>query len=128
MSLLAAIVLTQAATAPLDCDKAFTQMDMNRCAGDDYATADAELNAQWEVTAADMRERDALTRGLQDGRPGYFDQLLAAQRAWLAFRDAHCSSAGYAARGGSMESMLVSMCLAHLTRQRTQQLQDLIEP
>ncbi len=128
MSLLAAILLSQAATAPVDCAKAITQMDLNRCAGEGFAAADAALNAQWEVTAADMRERDDLTRGLQDGRPGYFEQLLAAQRAWLAFRDAHCASAGYAARGGSMESMLVSMCRAELTRQRTRQLQDLIEP
>lgn len=128
MSFLFAIVLSQAVAAPVDCGKAITQMDMNRCAGDDFAAADAALNAQWEVTAADMRERDALTQSLDDGRPGYFAQLLAAQRAWLAFRDAHCASAGYAARGGSMEPMLVAMCRTQLTRQRTSQLQDLIEP
>lgn len=111
------------------CDSNAVQMQLNACAAEEYRRADAELNAQWAITADDMRLRDRETAAFRsDGRPGYFDQLLAAQRAWLAYRDAHCASEGYQARGGSMESMLVSFCMASLTRTRTAQLQDLITP
>ena len=53
--------------------------------------------------------------------------LLACQRAWLTYRDAQCLIEGYAARGGSMEPMLLSGCIARLTMARTQALRDLIE-
>jgi uncharacterized protein YecT (DUF1311 family) len=106
------------------------QQPMNQCAYRDYLIADAELNAQWKITAAAMKARDAewgrYTIG-GDTRPGWFASLLEAQRAWLAYRDAHCRLDGYTARGGSMEPMLVSFCKTHLTRQRTQELKDLIE-
>ena len=114
------------ATPQVDCDNAMTQAAMNLCAGRDFQAADRALNRQWTKTAAEMRRRDkAMTR--DDGRPGYFDALLDAQRKWLAYRDAHCRAEGYMARGGSMEPMLVGTCKADLTRKRTAQLRDLIE-
>ncbi|MFZ1741705.1 MAG: lysozyme inhibitor LprI family protein, partial [Pontixanthobacter sp.] len=42
-------------------------------------------------------------------------------------RDAHCRSEGYYAYGGSLEPLLVSSCKAQLTRQRTDQLVELVE-
>lgn len=128
MSILVALLLAQAGAAKVDCANAITQMDMNFCAAQDFVAADLELNAQWSVTAAAMRRRDAETGEPADGRARYFGQLLTAQRAWLAYRDAHCTSEGFTARGGSMEPMLVSSCRATLMRQRTQQLRDLVEP
>jgi uncharacterized protein YecT (DUF1311 family) len=126
MSIALALLLAQAAAAAtgVDCGNAVTQQDMNFCATLEFRTADAELNAQWRITAAEMRRRD---QGIaDDGRPGYFDQLLAAQRAWLAYRDAHCDSEGYGARGGSMEALLVANCRTQLTIDRTEQLRVLI--
>lgn len=125
MSIAVALLLAQAGAAQVDCANANTQQDMNFCAAQDFAKADEELNAQWSVTAAAMRRRDANTFPPDDGRPGYFDQLLAAQRSWLTFRDAHCASEGYQVRGGSMEPMLVAGCRAALTRDRTAQLRSL---
>ena len=122
--MLAAMLLLQGAQA-LDCDNAMTQADMNRCAGLEYREADAALNAQWEETAAEMKLRDD-SEYASDGRLGYFPALLAAQRAWLAYRDAHCISYGYFARGGSMEPMLVAACKTDATRERTQELRDLV--
>ena len=119
------LALAAAATAPsVDCDNAMTQADMTRCSGEDFRQADAALNAQWTLTAAHMKEMDA-QGDPGDGWPGYFQALLDAQRAWLRFRDAHCLSAGYHARGGSMEPMLVAQCKAELTRARAAQLEDL---
>jgi uncharacterized protein YecT (DUF1311 family) len=111
----------------LDCDNAKSQLDLNGCAHQEYERADAALNAQWKVTAAAMKEADRELDRKYDKRPGYYETLLAAQRAWLVYRDHHCAGAGYQVRGGSMESMVISACRAALTEARTKQLEDLIE-
>ena len=126
-------LLAQAAEPLPECDEKAAEMGiqqpMNQCAYRDFLIADRELNAQWKITAEAMKARDAefAEYGASDTRPGFFESLLEAQRAWLRFRDAHCRVDGYTARGGSMEPMLVSFCMTHLTRQRTQQLRQLVE-
>lgn len=120
------LFMAAAVSAP-DCNNAMTQLDMNVCAGRRFAAADAEMNRQWKVTAAAMKDRDRNLDRRHDKRSGYFEALLKAQRAWLAYRDAHCISEGYGARGGSMEPMLVSGCKAKLTTDRTGQLRELVE-
>ncbi len=126
--LMAASAAGAAAEEPQqNCAEPITQLDMNICAGADLRAADERLNAQWRMTADAMRARDRATAGLEDGRSGYFDQLLEAQHAWLRFRDAHCASVGYGARGGSMEPMLIAMCKTTLTSERTRQLKELGE-
>jgi len=129
LPMLAALLLAQSSAAEpvLDCTNAITQRDMTACAGRDWQQADAELNTQWNQTAAHMRQRDAMYDHSHEDRPGFHEQLLAAQRAWVAFRDAHCATEGYLARGGTMEPMLVAHCKAELTRQRTRQLQAIEE-
>jgi uncharacterized protein YecT (DUF1311 family) len=127
-------VLAQAAAPPVpgwNCAEPIVQQEMNWCAGQDYAVADAELNAQWTITAAAMKSHDAdfaaSGAAAYDKRAGHFRSLLEAQRAWLRYRDAHCRTEGYQARGGSMEPLLASSCKADLTRKRTEQLKDLVE-
>lgn len=112
-----------------NCEDPIYQQEMNYCAGQDYMAADAELNAQWKVTAAAMKVQDAsfAEYGGNDTREGFFESLLEAQRGWLRYRDAHCRVEGYTARGGSMEPMLASGCKAHLTRLRTKELKELVE-
>lgn len=124
------MLMALAATAQepeIDCDNAMAQFELNACAYKEYERADAAMNAQWKVTAARMKEIDAGFDRSQDNRPGYFDTLLAAQRAWLTYRDQHCASEGYTMRGGSAEPMVISGCQTQLTEARTKQLQDLIE-
>lgn len=124
-------LLLLAAAAPSEpqwnCDDPQYQQEMNWCAAQEFEKADAALNAQWKKTSAAMKQRDAEIDRSYDERPGYFDTLLAAQRAWLTYRDQHCASEGYWARGGSMEPLLVSTCKTKLTEERTQQLVFLIE-
>jgi uncharacterized protein YecT (DUF1311 family) len=51
--------------------------------------------------------------------------LVKAQRAWIDYRDAECNAAGFQARGGTMEPMLVAGCLADITDKRTKELKEL---
>ena len=128
--MIALLLLVAAAPAEQpqwNCEDPIAQQEMNYCAHQEYLAADESLNAHWEETAAVMRARDEAGYGAEDGRPGYFETMLEAQRAWLKYRDAQCRSEGYLFRGGSMEPLMVSTCKTHLTKLRTQELRELIE-
>lgn len=118
------LVVAHAVAQPAaNCGDAVTQLDLNMCAAADYEAADAALNRVWKQARALARELDA---GQDERLKGAEDALLAAQRGWIAYRDGHCTLAGFDARGGSMEPMLVSGCLAATTRLRTQELQQFV--
>tara|TARA_R110002072_G_scaffold86774_6_gene195810 strand:+ start:10515 stop:10952 length:438 start_codon:yes stop_codon:yes gene_type:complete len=117
----------QAATPPPedpDCAEPLTQTAMNICAAQDFQRADAELNQVWREVRALAKSADAEPH--DDGQPGYWPTLLEAQRAWLAYRDAHCRLVGYNARGGSLQPLLTANCRAELTRARTQSMRALL--
>jgi uncharacterized protein YecT (DUF1311 family) len=100
-----------------DCRNPVDQHTMNNCAADDYDAADRALNLQYKVT----RKVLAGASDIADRR------LVAAQRAWIAFRDGHCDTVSAVVAGGSMEPLLRFSCLAEATRARTVQLKQLAE-
>ena len=110
-----------------NCDDPIAQQEMNGCAAQEFHEADGALNAQWKLTAEEMKRRDGRHGEPDDGRPSHFDTLLTGQRAWLKFRDTQCDLEGYLFRGGSMEPLIVATCRTGLTQARTEQLKDLIE-
>ncbi len=127
----AMLLLIQAAELP-ECDQEAAdsgiQSAMNICAYREFLVADAALNAQWKATRAKLKARDAEWESYKpdyDTRPGWFASLLESQRAWLAYRDAHCRVDGYTARGGTLEPLLVSSCKTALTKRRTRELREL---
>lgn len=123
--MIAALFLLFAAEPQWNCDDPQDQSTMNMCAHRDFQRADAELNAQWRLTVAALREADKGVDRKYDRQPLHYDTLLAAQRAWLIYRDKHCEGESFEARGGSMQPMLASGCKAQLTRARTKQLREL---
>jgi uncharacterized protein YecT (DUF1311 family) len=119
-------ILAAAAAPALDCENAFAQQEMNRCAAIEFEQADKELNRQWKITAAVMKKRDAdYGDAFNDGRPGYFQTLLDSQRAWLQYRDRQCANEGYLFRGGTMEPLMVGTCKTRLTKLRSEELHEL---
>jgi len=99
-----------------DCSRAVTQADMNECAYADFKAADRELNAAYAAAIATAQSWDA------DAQAGAEETLRAAQRAWIAFRDAACEAEAALWGGGSAESMMRSGCLRALTEERTEDL------
>ena len=94
--------------------------------------ADAALNAQYRSTMATMAQADTareadLRNGSSkpDGRPTYQGALVAAERAWLGYRDAHCESVGLAFRGGAYEDEAEGKCVNDMARRRTIELKEL---
>jgi len=106
------------------CDDPQTQHQMNVCAYDDYQAANEKLNTQWKITYARMKSLDESHE--DDGRIGYADALLEAQRHWITFRDIHCLSESYRFRGGSAEPLLRYNCLTSETSRRTEALVELV--
>lgn len=91
-----------------DCmDKATAQVEMDACAVKAFKASDAELNKLYRQIEHRLSDSDAARK-----------QLVAAQRAWVAFRDAECAFASSAVEGGSVYPMISTMCLDDLTRKR----------
>ena len=103
----------------VDCGNAATQMDMNICAAQEFDAADGDLNATYQLAMSEWL-------GGRDTSNG--QALLAAQRAWLAYRDAHCAAAASIYEGGSIQPMIYSLCLTDLTRTRTELIRTYAEP
>ena len=100
------------------------QQGMNYCALKDFEAADRGLNITWKRVYSEIKVRDA---DLGEPFRGMPEALLNAQRSWIAFRDGHCETEGFKYRGGSIEPLIYHSCRADMTRQRTKQLNSLLE-
>ena len=99
---------------PLAPAGAQTQGEMNQEAFADYKKADQELNKVYPKVLAKL---DA------EGQ----EKLKAAQRAWVAFRDAQAALDADMARGGTMSPLLRATSLSATTQERTKQLRAFLK-
>ncbi|WGH77629.1 lysozyme inhibitor LprI family protein [Jannaschia ovalis] len=105
-----------------------TQLGMTECTAMEGALWDELLNADWPrhrdwARAADATEAEIFGDAFSDRA----DALLAAQRAWIAFRDAQCRLE-YAAWGsGSMRSLAAASCVGDMTAERVIVLRQMTE-
>jgi len=93
-----------------DCNDAQDQATLNRCADQELRAADVDLNRTYR----------ALTRQL-DAQSA--SRIEKAQRAWIAYRDAMCAFEGAPSMGGSINAMVMSNCLARITKIQVQLLE-----
>ena len=93
----------------VDCDNANDQATMNQCAAQQNAAADKELNALYQQITSRLKSNP-------DGKK----QLVGAQRAWVAFRDAECRFSASGVEGGSVYPLIYSNCVTELTKARVQ--------
>lgn len=115
-ALLAALLLgpTAGLAAEVDCSTSANQMDANICAGQEFDRVDAELNRRYATLRGKLDE---------NGRRN----LVAAERAWIAFRDLECNlRTGFNTltpdENGTIAPMLMGQCKTALTRRRIQDL------
>ena len=107
-ALVLALAAAPGAAAALDCSDpgSLPQQQMNACAWADYEAADAVLNRLWPDALAEAR------------RMGAGDRLLAAQRAWIPFRDAACEAEAAVWGEGTMAPFIRATCLTGQTERR----------
>jgi uncharacterized protein YecT (DUF1311 family) len=87
-----------------------TQGEMNNEALEAFNLADAEMTIIYKNLMASLSTQTEK------------DYLLAAQRSWITYKEAHCKAIAYQFDGGSMQPMIKYSCLETLTRERIQQL------
>ncbi len=100
------------------------QQGMNHCAFLDFEKADQRLNATWKNVFPKIRAHD---RGVDKQWQGWPAATRKAQRAWITYRDAHCTSQRFKYRGGTIEPLIYQTCRTKLTNERIKQLQRLLE-
>lgn len=120
LAVLCAFSPAAVAAQEIDCAAPATQLEMTACAARGWQAADAELNRAYGVAIDRARAMDA---GLAPEQEPAEEMLREAQRAWIPFRDKACAAESLVARGGSMQPMLVYLCLERLTRQRSADLE-----
>ncbi len=101
-------------------EKAGTQLAMNACASEEARRAEADLNAIYQKVLS------ATTKNAAFG-----EKIRAAERAWLAYRDAYID-AMYPAKDkqaayGSVFSMEVNLLRSKLTQQQASALKELLK-
>ncbi|MHC5766791.1 MAG: lysozyme inhibitor LprI family protein [Nostoc sp.] len=97
----------------LNCNNPQTQAAINECTKLSYQNTDKKLNQVYQQ----------LLSILELERPRK-QKLIAAQLAWIKFRDTNCEFERSRYEGGSIASTIYFGCLENTTKQRTQQLQE----
>ncbi|QFT60297.1 hypothetical protein FIU94_15825 [Sulfitobacter sp. THAF37] len=92
-----------------------TTQGISQCIQAETAVWDDLLNTEYKSTRAHLEAQDA----------GLKDQLLTAQRAWIAFRDAECALDYARWQGGSIRSVVFANCMMVMTARRTLELRDM---
>jgi uncharacterized protein YecT (DUF1311 family) len=107
LSLIAGATASRAQAAE-GCDApGLSQAELNDCYGNVFKKDDAELNVLYRQITARLKDDQATTK-----------LLVAAQRAWLAFRDAECDFSASGVDGGTALGMIRAVCLDKLTLNR----------
>jgi uncharacterized protein YecT (DUF1311 family) len=92
-----------------DCGNKTSQSDINTCFDVRYKAADAaHEKAFLELMVRLDETQEKALRDVED--------------AWVTYRDKHCAFISSATEGGSVQPMIVSMCMTDLTEQRTKEL------
>ena len=92
-----------------------TQREMNDQASKDYTISDKKLGKTY----------NELLRLLTTKKEK--DLLIAAERSWIIFRDAHAHYAESFYEGGSMQPLIYFGAMKELTDTRTKQLQESLD-
>jgi uncharacterized protein YecT (DUF1311 family) len=89
---------------------------MTQCIWERYEAVDKELNAVWKEVLATIKPSDFMTA---EQVAEWKARLLAAQRAWVTFKDEDCNGAvAYEWLGGTGANAAVGACLYAHTRAR----------
>lgn len=96
-----------------------TAVGIAQCIAAETAVWDDILNEEYQKSRAVLKIRDA--DELSDLAGG----LQKAQRAWIAFRDAHCDFTYAWWEGGSIRGVVYANCLLVMTSERSTQLRDM---
>ncbi len=109
----------------IDCSNAQSTVEMNFCSEKEFDAADKELNQQYDKALRFIAESD-LEKPYDP--KSWTEAMRAAQRAWLAYRDADCKDLmPMEWSGGTGTSSAVMGCMTEKTIARTKDLKERYE-
>ncbi|NNE79363.1 MAG: DUF1311 domain-containing protein [Silicimonas sp.] len=114
-------------TVCMDQDGGQTTLGMSSCLNAEAEVWDALLNKEYKGTRAWMTAADADEAEYFPDFARRAETLLAAQRAWIVFRDAQCDLAFALWGSGSMRSIAWADCRMQITADRTLELRSMRE-
>lgn len=88
--------------------------------------ADRALNAQFKKTREEL-EKIWKREWSKHPDESAVDTLVAAERAWIAYRDAECKLRAKSFDGGTAYSTVIVNCVGELTERRIQDLKYIVE-
>lgn len=114
--------LGQASTACQDLPGGQTTIGISECIQAETAEWDAILNEEYVATQElnAMADAEGLSRMMDRT-----EALRAAQRAWIAFRDADCAARYAMWQDGSIRTVVGANCHLTMTAQRAIELRDM---
>lgn len=87
-----------------------TQSEMNEEAFNAYTLADKKMYETYKLILANLSTKDEK------------DLLIASQKAWIVYKEAHCKSIAKGYEGGSMQPLIYNSCMEGITNERINQL------
>lgn len=94
--------------------QAQNQQELNQQAYAEFVAADEELNSLWKSVISRLQ-------------PPRRDKVIAAQLAWLSYRDAEVAARVSFWEGGSMAPLIFHSTMAELTKARSKLLRRWLE-
>ncbi|PSU67952.1 hypothetical protein C9J22_18460 [Photobacterium phosphoreum] len=99
------------ATTPatkINCDDAYTTLEINQCAADKFDAA----NQQLQVYLTKSIQQNSTDKALVDA-------IQTAQKQWLQYREAECNAVYTQWQQGTIRGVMTLSCKLALTQQRT---------
>jgi uncharacterized protein YecT (DUF1311 family) len=122
--MIALLMLFAAQNPNFVCNRGGSEHELRICAHDDYVAADRKLNVQWRKTIMAVKRDGIETKDIREkmlglGSPD--ESLIAAQRAWIVFREQSCLTEERIS-AGSVHTRRYFECMEAMTKERTSQL------
>jgi uncharacterized protein YecT (DUF1311 family) len=107
------LLVALAVSAQTDpCANAATTPDINACLAGQAQSVEADLNRYYGVAVRRLRAEKG------DSETKVLPQLIRAEKAWLAYRDAECGAVEANWEGGTIRTSMALTCRISLTRMR----------
>ena len=87
-----------------------TQFEMNEESFIAYKLADKKMSVTYQLILANFSTKVEK------------DLLIASQKAWIVYKEAHCKSIANGYEGGSMQPLIYNSCMESITNERIIQL------
>ena len=108
------------------CDDANNQQEAENCAKTEFEKSDAEMNQLYQKVVANFQDLEQKARPqdkiLADKYKKSVENLQAAQKIWLTFREANCLAEKESDANDNNDAMTAFSCQQRLAEDRTEDL------